>query len=549
MDTTGTRMGSPIHQHRHAVFSNDPQRPIQNEDRRNQSEPPTLVPSIEDSGELDDEQQYYGGSYDALAPVGLSFYGPDSTVSTANAEPERFTRAREYLRDKFDVTVVHVLGRWLVLGCEPAVPSTRMPGMAGGFLVVWRRADDMWLEPRVGEKGQGYLWDKEEEEFEVDEAILARFEPGVIPTTDAIIGLASLFPECNALTYIYDTIVIECPETDELSFRERLRTLPDYLPGAPFDVRHHNGPLPNTPQRRRLCRPRPGEGSWVADEADYVVHDGKLRQGSTVSSTTSDGTIYSSVSAGVLLFNQNDMKLTCPWHNWEDHAAKCPTRLGEDSDRARQIFKMVQGEPGTEVGHVVKRVGSTGIALASLLEEVAFENTFMDIKACAKTLVHSNSLQVNDMYVTDGPASSRQRLVGLGARFELSIRRPVHRELLSQSGDGAPPPPAPVRYVSAIQGVSAMMDDGQNGPPYTRGRACGAVLVRVRDGSGQKDSSPREMLARGEVCGVFHCADPIPMRRESVAEYLVYTDVFDPLIEEGWRVVPAPGEEVQDNVL
>ncbi|KAH6619269.1 hypothetical protein B0J18DRAFT_433675 [Chaetomium sp. MPI-SDFR-AT-0129] len=545
MDTTGTQTGLPIRQNRRAVSSNDPQLPIQNEHRRVQSEPPTIASPIADTGELDDEQEYYGGAYDALAPVGISFRGRNSSVSTSNAGPELFARAREYLHHKFGVTSFHVLGRWLVLGCYPAVPSTRMPGLAGGFLAVWRPPGEMYLEARVGKEGGIYLDEENEDDFEVDEAILAPFEPLVIPTPDAIIGLASLFPECNALTFIAGTIVIEYPETDESSFQERLQTLPDYLPRAPFDIRYDNGPLPNTPQRRRLCKPRPQprEGSQDANETDCVTQDGKLYPGNMVSSTTLDGTIYSSVSAGILLFNQNDVKLTCPWHNWEDHAAKCLGLLGKDNDDARQVFAMARGEPETKkIGHVVKRVGNTGIALASLLEEVTFENIFMDIKTCAKRLVHSSSLHVGDMYVVDG-----KRLLGLGARFELN-RRPVHRESVSPSGDGAPPPP-PVTYVSRIQGVSATTDDMKDGPPYTRDRACGALLVRVRDGGEGEDSSPKEMLARGEVCGVFHYPDPTPMYRTHIAEYLVYTDVFDPLIEEGWRVVPAHGEEVEDNVL
>ena len=51
------------------------------------------------------------------------------------------------------------------------------------------------------------------------------------------------------------------------------------------------------------------------------------------------------MSAGVLLFNGNDVKLTCPWHNWEDHATQHPILLGEDDDKARRVFTMVQGEP------------------------------------------------------------------------------------------------------------------------------------------------------------------------------------------------------------
>ncbi|KAK5663850.1 hypothetical protein OQA88_53 [Cercophora sp. LCS_1] len=369
-----------------------------------------------------------------------------------------------------------------------------------------------------------------------------------IPTTEAIIGLAGLFPERDAMTFVVDTIVVEYPATDELSFRKRLQTLPNCLPGAPFDIRYHNGPLPNTPQRRRLRRPRPEleEEPRVADEIDYVARDGKPYPGSMISSTALDGAIYSSVSAGFLLFNGNDTRLTCPWHNWEDHFTKYPTLLGEDDDETRRVFTIVQGEPGTKVGHVVRRVGNTDIALASLGEGVAFENTFMDIQACAKRLVHSDSINLNDVYLIDGFTTGRQRLPGCGARFELD-RDPVHPALISLNGDGSLLPP-PGIYVSVVQGVCATMDDVQTKPPSIRGRACGAVLVRVRDGR-NLGCKQKEMLARGEVCGILHYADLTPRNRESATQYLAYTEVFDPLIEEGWRVVPAPGQEVQENVM
>jgi len=99
----------------------------------------------------------------------------------------------------------------------------------------------------------------------------------------------------------------------------------------------------------------------------------------------------------------------------------------------------------------------------------------------------------------------------------------------------------------AVQGVCATMDDVQTKPPYIRGRACGAVLVQVRDGM-NRTRGQKEMLDRGEVCGIFHYADLTPRNRESAKQYLAYTEVFDTLIDEGWRVVSAPGQEVHGNV-
>jgi len=507
----------------------------------------TITEAAETTSAPDNEHEYFGGYYDALDPIGISFHGLDGSVHIGNAEPEVFTTARRYLRDKFGVTVVHVLGHWLVLGCEPSVPSGRMPGMAGGYLAIWRPATDMSFNPFVGEEGELYNEAEEDDEEMVDESILSRFKPYTVPTAEAITGLATLFPECNALTFIIDTIVVEYPATDELSFQKRLQHLPAYLPGADFNVRYHNGALPNTPQRRRSCRPRPEleEESRTSDETNYVSQDGKFYPGCMISSTTPDGTVYSSVSAGVLLFNRNNTRLTCSWHSWEDHAKKYPALLGEDDDEARRVFTIVQGEPGSRVGHVVRRVGDTDVALASLDEGIIFENTFMDIQACAKRLVHTGAIHANDIYLIDGFTTGQQRLPGLGARFELD-RGPIHPTLVSPNDEQSLLPP-PGTYVSAVQGVCATMDDVQTKPPYIRGRACGAVLVRVRDGM-NRTRGQKEMLDRGEVCGIFHYADLTPRNRESAKQYLAYTEVFDTLIDEGWRVVPAPGQEVHGNV-
>lgn len=547
MDATTTLTCTPTREHKRVVSLNTPSHPSQNDHRRNQSDPGTMADTAEMTSELDDEHEYFGGAYDALAPIGISFYGPDGSVRIGNAGPGMFDTAMRYLRDKFGVTVVHDLGHWLGLGCEPSVPSDRMPGIAGGYLAIWRPASDMCFNPFVGERGELYCDEDTEEELEVDEIILSRFKQYAIPTTEAITGLASLFPECIALTFIIDTIVIEYPATDKASFRKRLQTLPDILPGAPFDIRYHNGPLPNTPQRRRSCKPRPEleKESRVADETDYVARDGKFYPGCMISSAALDGTVYTSISAGVLLSNGNETRLTCSWHNWEDHAKKHPTLLGQDDDEARRVFTVVQGEPGSRVGHVVRRVGDTDIALASLDEGIVFENTFMDIQACAKRLVHTDSILPGDIYLIDGFTTGLQRLPGCGARFEVD-RGPVHPTLISPNGDKSLLPP-PGIYVSAIQGVCATMDDVQTKRPYIRGRACGAVLVRVFDRQNQA-RKPKEMLTRGEICGIFHYADLTPRYREAAEHYLAYTEVFNPLIDEGWRVVPAPGQEVHDNL-
>jgi hypothetical protein len=75
--------------------------------------------------------------------------------------------------------------------------------------------------PIVGENGDT------DEEMEVDESLLAGFSRNQIPTDDAIIGLANnLFPDCEAITFLENCIIVELPATDTKTFRARLPSLP-----------------------------------------------------------------------------------------------------------------------------------------------------------------------------------------------------------------------------------------------------------------------------------------------------------------------------------
>jgi hypothetical protein len=112
--------------------------------------------------------------------------------------------------------------------------------------------------------------------------------------------------------------------------------------------------------------------------------------------------------------------------------------------------------PGTKVGHVVRRVGDTNIALASLGAGVAFENVGINGHEClreeARPQYHSNSIAPNDIYIIGGFSTGRQRLVGRGARFE--VEREDDYPVLVSPDDDALRLPTPGTYISVIQGVS-----------------------------------------------------------------------------------------------
>ncbi|KAK1768349.1 hypothetical protein QBC33DRAFT_534666 [Phialemonium atrogriseum] len=98
----------------------------------------------------------------------------------------------------------------------------------------------MAFTPIIGEEGG------EEEEAEIDSSILASFVDNQVPPDEAIISLAKhVFPDCKAITWIVNYLVIEFPKTDKQEFKDRLELLPSSTKDAPFHLRFHNGPLPN----------------------------------------------------------------------------------------------------------------------------------------------------------------------------------------------------------------------------------------------------------------------------------------------------------------
>ncbi|KAK0612545.1 hypothetical protein B0T17DRAFT_658070 [Bombardia bombarda] len=67
--------------------------------------------------------------------------------------------------------------------------------------------------------------------------------------TDATItDLAILhFPDCEAITFLSNNLIVELPALDKTAHLERLSSLPQTVRDCFVPLRYHNGPLPNTP--------------------------------------------------------------------------------------------------------------------------------------------------------------------------------------------------------------------------------------------------------------------------------------------------------------
>ncbi|KAK1754367.1 hypothetical protein QBC47DRAFT_414332 [Echria macrotheca] len=154
---------------------------------------------------------YLCGHQDALRPIGISLV------------PFVIDRYSEYTGNH-DVTVL--LAKHLV---EPL-----------DFDDAY--SDGIWLQ--VGDGGYGC-------DLHIDKSVAATLERDCIPPESAILILAELIHNCEAIAFVDNRFIVELPLETRSKYLERLRHLPLDLSDGPFTIEYHNGPLPNTPRRQR----------------------------------------------------------------------------------------------------------------------------------------------------------------------------------------------------------------------------------------------------------------------------------------------------------
>jgi hypothetical protein len=200
-----------------------------------------------------------------------------------------------------------------------------------------------------------------------------------------------------------------------------------------------------------------------------------------------------------------------------------PRLLGKDSEEAKRVFRI--GHDTRPVAYLKERIRSTDIGLAKLDEdEVVFENRFQNIDAVAQRFLHSSEINLWDEFLISSFANGKQhKLVSMGMRFVIKRKAGT------------------MSCITAKQIVCAGNDPVLTSRSRTGHVACGAVLVKCRDGKNRKISK-KTVLERGEVCAMFPYADlqanDTPGRH--IQDYFVFADMFDPLIEDKWSIVPCP---------
>ncbi|KIL86385.1 hypothetical protein FAVG1_10214 [Fusarium avenaceum] len=468
----------------------------------------------------------------ALEFEGFSFWDDEGFMGASHLTSSQQQSLHKHLLETFNATEILESFPFLIIGCKGGPPDEdKRPFSVAGAIAIWRDAEDFNFMPIVGDLGYG-------DPIEVEDHILDQIVDLQVPSDNIILHLANLWPDCEAVCVLWTMFVVELPLVSKEKHYERLHNLPCSIDACPLMLRFHNGPLPNTERKiTREVKPNPKTyGKEICDETDYVKLRNKFYPGTMIGSADKHGSLYSMVTAGILVEKDGERRLTCSYHCWEDHCKKYPERFGKADTEAMNTFKVLQGNPGSAVGFVRERLGETDIALAQLHDGIVFENEFMETEMAPKKFLKSVDHNIGDLFTFDSFAVGKQTVSCLGRRFTIGWKGSGPHPHLVQSGGG---PVDRVMYIAFQQGAFVTNSPEITGKPQIRDRVCGSVLLRCSDKSrgNKRRLTQKTTMEEGEIGGMLHLADLQFKNSDQIDNYILYADSFDPLIDAGWNVV------------
>ena len=488
----------------------------------------------------------YDHSTAALNFREFSFWSEDKVYKTTNLSNEHLDALANYLTEHYGAVAIEISLPFLIIECAPNLPpESERPFSVAGAISIWAKPGDFKLSfSLIGERGRG-------PRLALSEKLATDLQQMESPDPETLLALARAhFEDAIAISYLWDRVLVELPTQSNKEFLDSLDNLPDAFTNAAVNLDFHNGPLPFT-ERKRLVKPDAADAadlegpSTVADTSDYVKHCGAFYPGSMIRAVDGDGQDLGSVSAGILVEKGYMRRLTVSYHCWEPLVTKNPEKFGSADI---EFCKILQGEPGTNVGFVHERIRNTDIALAKLLPSVQFQNAFMEIEAQVKRLLPSSEISIGDEFLIDSFVTGKQRLRCLGSRFRLARKANARSQPTLKGPEDLLPPDDNI-YISLRQGIYASNKDNIPGHPKIRAAVCGAALLRCSQYSNrQRDLD--SVLKDGEVAGIMHFADL--QSKGQLDTFLCYADSFDDLAAEGWKVVQTkekrdlPSDEDED---
>ncbi|KAJ5803825.1 uncharacterized protein N7518_000128 [Penicillium psychrosexuale] len=419
----------------------------------------------------------------------------------------------EYLREHFGVEDMWVMQPFIFLRCSERPDPAQRPFTISGCLAFWLGMDDPLPTLTPGTSGGETEIDKF---VHVDQNLVQDLKPYRMPKPETLLMvLVQHFPEAAAISFIFNTIIVEFDEVDEDAWRERVGSLPCSFANLALELTYSNGLLANS-EWKRLISPKPADlNTLVSDDSDYIAATGFFNPGAMISSDQEDA-----VSAGVLVEKGSEQRLTVACHCWDREFDEKLDHLGDPNH-----FRVLQAN--SRVGYVTERIDETDIGLAKLDDTVAFSNRFLDIETAAKVLIPFTGVKTGDKFFIDSFVTGRQRLLCAGVRV---LGCPRGQDFLRDRRENPPDG----KYVIMHQGIYATNDTMITTAPQLRAGICGSVLVRL-----QRAGEESICLEDGEVCGIMHWAD-LAMKYSTSLKFFCFADPMDPLISNGWACVPVP---------
>ncbi|KIX09744.1 uncharacterized protein Z518_00825 [Rhinocladiella mackenziei CBS 650.93] len=471
----------------------------------------------------------------ALKPV----FQPDSDVATASLDFEEFSlwdhelhdqhlsakhRAAlsRHLSENFEVVELLITLPFLILRCNGAPPPPdKRPFSVAGCIAVWIGFDEPVPCFLPGNTSTN---DELEYEIKLEDRLAADLMPYGMPKADTLFDIVTrYFHGAIAVSLICSTLVVEFPEIDLESWKNKIAELPHGFQNSSVALNYSNGPLTNT-EFGRLKKPDPTYlASLQEDDSDYVQSQGCFCPGTMLSADSGN-----QISAGILVEKDGEIRLTVAFHCWADEYAATPDALG-DPDH----FSVKQGN--TRVGYVAERVGETDIGLAKLDDGIVFSNRFLDIDSSAKTLLLLEDISQGDTVLIDSFVTGRQALRCVGIRIVTAKGSAsfLKGEAKDLPGEG--------NYIHLSQGIWATNAPDICGATKIRAGVCGSAAVR------NKAEGATKSLDRGEICGFMHWSD-LQMKYAQNGELFCFADALDELVQPWLEVCPPSGEAPSDTM-
>ena len=245
----------------------------------------------------------------------------EETIRLLERREQLFRRLREVYADsrirsfKFD-------GKWLIISCRTLPAQIVRPLVVGGYMAFWIHTTEAFNTSR-GDQGSLY-WP--EPRIREDISRLCRIRQ--IPPDEVLEYLANNhFVNCVGISFIANTVMVEVQEMCAKQYRRSLKISPESFTNLPFDIRYHNGPLPNTPERLpKRSRAIPSNGTPLIYACICPKRD--RFDVSNICSSNAEGETPS-----LYLEMTNHKKYLCPWDETSYQLAgkdKIPTESLDD---------------------------------------------------------------------------------------------------------------------------------------------------------------------------------------------------------------------------